>query len=280
LKNLFEKAAEPDANRRYAVDLARAGGGAIIFSLPILMTVEVWWLGFTIDRWRLALFTLLALPVLVALSYYIGFEDTIQILDDILDAFAAYAVGFVASALILYLFAVIHLGMPVHELAGKVAVQAVTASLGAMFAHDLLGAEHGAERIRRTGSYHGQLFLMGVGAIFLCLSVAPTEEVLLISHQMSEWHTAALLIATLVMMHAFVYAVEFHGQVAIPEESSSAVAFLRFTVAGYAIALLISFYILWTFGRFDGMAGQEAIKAAIVLGFPAGLGAAAVRLIL
>ncbi len=52
---------------------------------------------------------------------------------------------------------------------------------------------------------------------------------------------------------------------------------LRF---GYVVALIISLYVLWTFGRTDGMAIEEIIKAVIVLGFPAALGASTSRLIL
>jgi uncharacterized membrane protein len=56
--------------------------------------------------------------------------------------------------------------------------------------------------------------------------------------------------------------------------------FIRFTVVGYAIALLISLYVLWTFERTDGMPLRQIIPATIVLGFPAAVGAGAARLIL
>ncbi len=280
LVNSLEKATEPEANRRFAVDLARAFGGAIIFSFPMLMTMENWWLGFTMDRWRFVFFIVLTLPTLVGLSYYGGFEVTFHLFDDMLDAFVAYAVGFVASALMLFLFAVISWDMPLHEVIGKIAFQATTGSLGAMFAQNLLGGEAEEEGKRRATRYFGQLFLMGIGAIFLAMSIAPTEEVILIAYQMSEWHTLGLILATLLMMHAFVYAVEFRGQEEIPRNTPPAHVFLRYTLVGYALALLISGYILWTFGRFDGMAVQEIMQTTIVLAFPAALGAAASRLIL
>ena len=56
--------------------------------------------------------------------------------------------------------------------------------------------------------------------------------------------------------------------------------FFRFTIVGYSVALLLSLYVLWTFGRLDGAAAAEIIMAMLVLGFPAALGAAAARLIL
>ena len=57
-------------------------------------------------------------------------------------------------------------------------------------------------------------------------------------------------------------------------------AFLRFTIVGYVAALLTSAFVLWVFGRFDGVPFAEAVQAIVVLGFPAAVGAAAARLLL
>lgn len=272
--------------RRFFVNLARAFGGALLFSFPMLMTMEMWWLGFYMNGLRLALFTLLTIPLLIGLSYYDGFEDTASFLDDTVDTFVAYAVGFTASAVMLFMFGVIRFGeMSADEIIGKISVQAVAASIGAMFAQSLLGgdgqAKERSEERKRSTSYRGQLFLIAGGAIFLSMSVSPTEEMMLISYQMTHWHTLALAVATLFMMHAFVYAVVFRGfEKEVSPGTSFLNSFLRFTIVGYAVVLLISFYILWTFGSIDDMAFAEKIKATVVLGFPAAIGASASRLIL
>ena len=49
--------------------------------------------------------------------------------------------------------------------------------------------------------------------------------------------------------------------------------------AGYGIALLVSLYVLWSFGRTDGVAMAEIANMLVVLGFPASLGAATARLV-
>lgn len=50
-------------DQRYFRGICRAAGGAVIFALPLLMTMEMWWLGFTIDRMKLLLLVLLLLPI-------------------------------------------------------------------------------------------------------------------------------------------------------------------------------------------------------------------------
>ncbi len=279
-----EDSAQSDTIKFFA-HLARAFGGAILFSFPILMTMEMWWLGFYMNGSRLALFTLFTVPLLVGLSYYDGFEPTSRFLDDLVDTFVAYAVGFTSSAVLLFLFGVIKPEMSADEIIGKISIQAIVGSFGAMFAQSLLiGDEHEreeSEKKQREASYFGELFLMAVGAIFLSMSVAPTEEMLLISFQMSDWHTLALIAVSLFLMHAFVYAVEFRGREKTTVRGKSFLrGFLRFTVVGCTIALLISFYVLWTFGSIDDMEFAEKLKTTVVLSFPAAVGAAASRLIL
>lgn len=272
------------SSRKFAIGLARAFAGAILFSLPMMMTMEMWRLGFTINGYRLALLIILDIPLLIGLSYFVGFEETDSLLNDAVDAFVAFAVGFVSSAILLYLFGVINFQMPAEEIVGEISIQAVSAGLGAMLAQSQLGNNDKAnadneKRQKRSAGYFGQLFIMIVGALFLSLNTAPTQEMILINYQTSDLHIIAIFILTLALMHAFVYAVGFQGQEDTAGKSFWSI-FARYTVVGYALALLVSFTLLWLFGRTDGTGFKESLETAIVLGFPAGIGAAASRLIL
>jgi putative integral membrane protein (TIGR02587 family) len=276
-----KKISERSAQRSFAIGLVRAFGGAIIFSLPILMTMEMWWLGFTMEPLRLALLLMLTIPLLIGLSHYMGFEETFGFKDDAVDAFVAVAVGFIAGAVALALFSVIEIGMSAQEIVGKITIQAVPGSIGAMFAQSVLGGQQaGARDKKRHAGYGGEIFIMAAGALFLSFNVAPTEEMLLIAHQMTSWHTLVLALVSLFVMHAFVYSLEFHGTPSVPPGTGFLSLFVRFTVVGYAVAVLISFYMLWTFGRTEGMDLPHVVAVLIVLAFPAAVGAAAARLIL
>jgi putative integral membrane protein (TIGR02587 family) len=269
------------ANRTFAVGLARAFGGAMFFALPLLMTMEMWSLGFTMRPVRVALFLAAFIPMLVGLSHYAGFEETARWWEDVRDAFVALFVGFATAAAILTLAGIIDADMSAREIVGKVILEAIPGSIGAALALSLLGGSmREEERKRRQATYGGELFLMSAGAIFFAFNIAPTEEIVLVALRMTAWHSLAVGAVSLLMMHAFVYAVEFRGQERLVEGATPWDAFLRFTLVGYAIALLIAAFVLWSFGRYDGAGLGFRASAALALALPASLGAAAARLIL
>lgn len=269
------------ANRDFGIGLARAFAGAVIFALPLFMTMEMWWLGFYMPPGKLALLLALFFPFLVALSWHVGFEPTFSLRDDVVDALVAYAVGFASSALVLSLMGQLGTDMSTRELLGKISLQAVPASIGALLSQAQLG-DRDAAQVPRGGRAHywSELFLMAVGALFLSFHLAPTDEVWMIGTGVPAWGSVLLIAVTLLAMHAFVYAVAFRGRPEDHENASVTSVFLRFTVTGYAIVFLVSAYILWTYGRFDGMALAPMLQLTVVLAFPAAIGAAAARLIL
>jgi putative integral membrane protein (TIGR02587 family) len=267
--------------REFAVGAGRAFAGALLFCLPMLMTMEMWWLGFYMDPLRLALLLTLMLPLLVRLARFGGIRRTASVWDELADALVAVGVAFVASALVLWIFGVIAPHMPLHEILGKVALQAFAGSIGAILAQNQLGSRQAEDDLRKAeSSYGGEIFLMVVGALFLSLNVAPTEEMILIAYRMEVWQEIGLALLTIVLMHAFVYTLEFGGtERPRPEEDFWSI-FVRYTVVGYAVVILVSLYVLWTFGRTEGTSIQQILSTAIVLAFPGAIGAAAARLIL
>jgi putative integral membrane protein (TIGR02587 family) len=266
-------------NRQYAVALSRALAGAIIFSLPLLMTMEMWWLGFYLAPWRLFQFSLANIVMLYFLSQVAGFEESHNALDDILDAFAAFAVAVVTVSVLLWLIGAIRPGMTAGEVAGIIAIQAVPASFGAMIGANLLGEGkkiEEQEHWRRT--YSGSLFLMLAGAMFLCFTVAPTEEMILIAYQMTAWQGLVLVLLSILALHAILYFVGFPRQ-KLRSEANVVAALLRHSLPGYVIAICASFYVLWTFGRVEGSDPYQIAMTVVVLAFPASIGAGIARVV-
>ena len=272
---------------KFLIGIGRAIAGALLFALPMLMTMEMWALGFYIDRFQLLLLLLINIPLLIGLAHRIGFEATFGWREDLRDSAIAYGIGIVTSTIILVLLGLLKADDPWHEILGRIAIQSVPASIGAMLGRSQLSGDSGGgdqneddEDDGRETGYAGELFMMAVGALFLSLNMAPTEEMILLSYKMTPLHALLTIIASIALMHGFVYAVSFKGSHELSSETPWWHAFVRFTLPGYVLALLISLYTLWTFGRLDDTAAIQVILSVIVLGFPAALGAAAARLIL
>jgi len=172
--------------------------------------------------------------------------------------------------------------MSASEILGKIAVQSVPASIGAIIARGQLGGVGDDDDEKAAGgspSYFRELLLMTVGAVFLAFNVAPTEEMILIAFKMTAWHALTLIALSILALHAFVYVLDFRGQEDMPQGTGGLTGIITYSIAGYGIALLISLYVLWTFGRTDGASVFQIAIMVSVLGFPAALGAGSARLI-
>lgn len=268
---------------RFSIALARAFGGAVIFSLPLLMTAEMWEVGATIPPERLLALLAGAFPLLIGLSHIAGFEETFNVLDDALDAAVALGVGLAAGTFLLWLFGAIRPGMPPAAVIGMIGLQAVPGAIGALLSRSQLHASRDEEREarrRQEASYRAELFTMAIGALFLALNIAPTEEIQMIAQRLAEWHLLILMAVSMVIMHGFVYSLEFRGGTGRPEGSSLLAMGIRFTAPGYVLSLIVSLMVLWVFGQTEGLSAEPLLAVVLVLGLPASLGAAAARLVL
>lgn len=276
-----DSAVRSRGNREYARELLRAAAGSTLFAFPLLMTMEMWWLGFSADRTRLIVFIIFGLGLLYGLSYFAGFARTSCTRDDVMDALSALAIGVIVSIVLMALFGVVSMTTPLDESLGKIAIQAIPAGMGAILARKQFGStDDDQDDTPRSTSYGAEIFLMFGGAVFIAFNVAPTDEMSVISHMITPWHAMILAVLSVSVLHLLVYHTEFAGQEDWPDEHGFLKVFYRFSLAGYGIALLVSLYILWTFGRTDGMHASEIAMMTIVLGFPASLGAATARLVI
>ena len=79
--------------RQFLTGLARGTAGALLFALPMLMTMEMWFLGLYISPWRVLLLCVLNLPLLLLLARRIGFENIHSWSQAARDAITAYGLG-------------------------------------------------------------------------------------------------------------------------------------------------------------------------------------------
>ncbi|KAB2689248.1 TIGR02587 family membrane protein [Brucella pseudogrignonensis] len=265
--------------------IARGLGGALLFALPMLMTMEMWELGLYANPSRLLLLCVLNIPLLIGLAYRIGFERMSTWTQMLRDAAIAFALGIVLSSMILWLFGLLSADLPLKHNIAMIALQAVPASIGALLGRSQLGMrseqndEDDGEYDGESG-YFNELFMMVVGALFLGLNVAPTEEMILIAYKIVPVQTALIVLLSIALMHGFVYSIHFKGGHRAKEGAPWWSSLIRFTLPGYALAFATSAYTLWTFERLDDGSFAQMVTTIVVLSFPAAIGAASARLVL
>ena len=77
--------------------LVRGFAGAVLFSFPMLMTMEMWSLSAALVPERLILFVMVHLGLLVGMASYGREDKALVTAQDVVDGVAAYAVGVIAS---------------------------------------------------------------------------------------------------------------------------------------------------------------------------------------
>lgn len=261
------------------VGLGRAIGGSIIFSLPMMMTMEMWWIGFYIDPFRLICLILLSLPLFYRISTMVGFRNSKTVGDNIIDVLVSYTVAFLTTALVLVTLGVVTFETDPGAVYSMLLLQAVPGSLGALLARNIVSTNNKIPD-DSDRNYPDELTILATGALFLAFSLAPTEEIVLLSYKMTSWHSLGLSLLTLLVMQAFAIASCRCSAAELKLWRTHCGVFVRITSTGYLIAFIISFFMLWVFESVDDHSFFNTVKTVVVLCFPAGVGAAASRLIL
>ena len=258
--------------------VGRAIGGAVVFSLPLMMTMEMWWLAYYIPPFRLFCLLALSLPLFYGVSHIIGFTDNIGVVDNIIDVLVAYAFGFMISACCLLLFNTISFSTPLYLNLTAITLQAIPATLGALLARSALGSRKHNTRDVRTIS--DQLIIMAVGALFLGLNVSPTEEIVLIARQMTDLHSLILFLTTLFIMLMFSVGCSYFSNENNDTKAQVFYAYARFCGSSFLVSLFVTLFLLWVFEQFQMMAPADLLAIVVVLLFPTGIGAAAAKIII
>ncbi len=116
-------------------DFIRAFSGAYIFGIPLLFTMEMWWIGQYADLWKLLVFLGLAFIANLGLTYAAGFKRRSTFGTTVNQAVDAVAVGIVAASIMLLLLNQIRLSEPLDSIVGKIVVLTVPLSIGASVAN-------------------------------------------------------------------------------------------------------------------------------------------------
>lgn len=264
-------------------DIVRAVSGGLLFGIPLLYTMEVWWVGTYTEPSRvLAVLLLTFLPVWF-LNRTSGFRTgkEVTLADAAMDSIETVAIGIVSAALLLFMFKEISFSTPLAEAVGKISFEAMPFGIGIALAQHFLRGPR-SDRSKRKDQLHATVADIGatvVGAIFVAFNIAPTDEVPMIANALGPYSLLALMVVSLAVSFCIVFVAGFSDQDSRRSQQGIFQHPISETVACYLVALVSSFVMLWYFQRLDVSAPwQETLSHVIVLGLPASVGGAAGRL--
>lgn len=285
-------------------EYGRGIAGGLLFSLPLLYTMEMWWAGFVTNPLRLLLYVFVTFVLLLAYNFYAGLRDGTGFLEIAIDSIEEMGIGMMFSIFILWLLGRIHSGMPLEEISGKIIIEAMTIAIGVSVGTAQLGADENqgddGEKSNRekpsaekssakksdskrpqtdSPDYLEQVALALCGAVLIASNVAPTEEVVLLATETSPLHLLGIALFSFALCVVILHYSGFSGS----KKHVAAHGFFeiaRGAITCYAVALAASIGLCWFFGHFDGVSFGIMAALSVVLAFPATLGASAGRLLL
>lgn len=254
--------------------------GGLLVSLPLLYTMEMWWAGFVAAPERLLAGLAATFALLLLYNRFAGLRASSSWQEIAVDSVEEMGIGLLIAAAVLWMVGEIGPGVPLSEMMGKVAVEAMAVSVGVSVGTAQFGggsAQGLAEEDGGARSALGSdLALALCGAVLVATNVAPTDEIVQIASE-APFSRLFAIVAASVLIGAATLAIE-QSDADTPVARRGA-GVVRRAVETYAVALLASAGLLWFFGRFDGQSLGSAAALIAVLGFPTALGASAGRLL-
>lgn len=266
-------------------EYARGVAGGLIFSLPLLFTMEMWWAGMILSAPRLLLYVLVTFVLLLGYNRYVGLHRKTSPLEVLVDSVEEMGIGLVIAAAMLLLLGRISMKMPPGEMLGILTIEAMTVAIGVSVGTAQLGTpddnsdQQKEEEDEASATLGGELAIAACGAMLFASNVAPTEEIVKLAAEMSSLRLLLLALLSFLLGAMVLYFSDFRGAERFAP-GHTVVGIFGGAAQSYAVGLIVSAATLWFFGRFDGMSGFFMVAQTVVLGLPGALGASAGRLLL
>ncbi|RYG21959.1 DUF2391 family protein [bacterium] len=263
--------------RDSAREYGRGVVGGLIFSLPLLYTMEVWQTGFVASPGRLLVGLVATFGLLLLYNRYAGLHEDVSKWEVAIDSVEELALGLIVATLTLKLTGRLSEGDGVSASLGKIGICGMMSAIGVSVGTAQLGAENPQKD--RKPHFSGQIAIAMCGSFLVAGNVAPTEEIERIAFAATPGALVGILLLSLLVAGVvtgvgdFRVGRAFSDNIPVPEPIFAAV------VSGF-VALAVSAGMVAFFGGFEGNGVYVVLAQTVVLGLPAALGASAGRLLL
>ena len=278
-------------------DVVRGLAGGFLFGIPLLYTMEAWWIGVYAEPWRLLLLLLFALVINWMLAHFSGFRRGTNAEHPVGDAVEALAIGIVGAAVTLAVLGELRFDRPLAINVGMVALESVPFSLGVSIANGFLSGskdqpkndgddtpnkEQDQTSKWRPDGLHGTLLDAGAtvaGALFISFSIAPTMEVPMITGNVGDWNLIVFVVFSLIVSYIITFEADFADQQAREQQQGIFQGPATETIFSYLLSLLVAVVLLLLFKQISlDDPWHVWLGRTIVLGLPATIGGSAGRL--
>lgn len=277
-------------------DLVRGASGGFLFGIPLLYTMEVWWLGASTSSPRMLGTLAATFIVVLLLNRTAGFRGLHQISlrDAAIDSVETLAIGLVCATGVLILLREITLDTPLSPALGKLIFEAVPFAIGVALANQLLagpGRDQQDDQDTRSSDQpapappprlNATLADIGatlIGSIIIAFNIAPTDEIPMLAASVSPPWLLVIIAASLVISYGIVFAADFTNQQQRKQQQGIFQQPLSETLMSYLVSLLAAAAMLWFFQRLDfDDPWRLWLSHTLLLGLPATVGGAAGRL--
>lgn len=281
-------------------NVVRGACGGFLFGIPLLYTMEVWWIGSFVEPvWMLGAIAT-SFVVIFLINRTAGFRKSsgIRFEDAAMETVEAIAIGILCTLLMLILLQEITLQVPLDEALGKVIFEGIPFTLGVALANQFLSESESdqpaqsdeqvdistkqATRSQNTDELNSTLSDVGgtlLGAAIVAFSIAPTDEVPMIASAVSGSWLLAFIAASLLISYAVVFEASFAKQSKRRKQKGLFQRPLGETLVSYLVSLIAAAIMLLFFRQLSlSDPWQLWLTFIVVLGLPATIGGAAGRL--
>ncbi|MEJ6479958.1 TIGR02587 family membrane protein [Nostoc punctiforme UO1] len=285
---------QKDVWRSEINDIIRGACGGFLFGIPLLYTMEVWWIGSLAKPQLMMMAIAFMFIVVYLLNQTEGFRKrrySWLAPQAAMDTVEAIAIGLACSTFVLLLLRELTLETSLKESLGKIIFESVPFALGVALANQLLGDSRnsngeGQKADSRTSNKKDELNAtfadIGgtlIGATIIAFNIAPTDEITMLAAAASAPWELAMIATSLLISYGIVFQAGFSDQQKRREQKGIFQRPSSETIMSYLVSLLASAFMLWFFQKLTFSDPWTMwLDHTLMLGLPATIGGAAGRL--
>jgi putative integral membrane protein (TIGR02587 family) len=298
MKSQIKKRQSSNLRSNQLDDIIRGASGGFLFGIPLLYTMEVWWIGSQISPPLMLAILATTLIVVFLLNRTEGFRKnkSKRLGDTLIDSVETMAIGLVSATFILVLLGEIQIDTPLNESLGKLILEGVPFSLGVALAGAFLSGNRWSfsddqddgekkdnqQKPEKKTELNATLADIGatlIGATIIAFNIAPTDEVPMLNAAASPPYLLAIIATSLIISYGIVFEAGFTTQKQRRQQQGIFQRPISETVFSYLVSLLASAFMLFFFHRLTlNDPWTLWLNYTLILGLPATIGGAAGRL--